>query len=486
MFPFSNSLRWQLIAAFLLPTLGLFAVAGGLGYTLSRQILEDELGRSLCAVAAATASQVSAERMLTIEPGDDGRGTRTYRNLVRQLTEIRNASAFRRVFAVDKQGRVRADTGGALPVGAQMPELARDQVELARVFEGAANPSQVLFEGSDGRLYKTGYAPIFQGKQVVGAIGVEATAEFFGPLKRLFRAYAMVVLSTLLLLGLVALLVARGLSRPLSRLVASALRIGRGDLETAVPPERTKEIGILSRELELMRNRLESRDLQLKMMLAGVAHEVRNPIGGIELFAGLLAEELDGEVREGNLGEARTHLQRIRGEIAYLKTIVEDFLAFARERRLAKSRIRAEQLLESAAELAAGDAQTRGISLRLSPEEAWIEGDYSLLVSATVNLIRNAIQASSNGGVVELAGRTEDSQYLIEVVDRGPGVPAEIQGKIFDPFFSTRAKGSGLGLALAQKIVRAHDGEIEFKSAPGRTVFCVRLPLGHEQPGSRA
>jgi signal transduction histidine kinase len=367
-----------------------------------------------------------------------------------------------------------------------MPELARDQVELARVFEGASNTSQVLFEGSDGRLYKTGYAPIFQGNQVVGAIGVEATAEFFGPLKRLFRAYALVVLSTLLLLGLVALLMARGLSRPLARLVASALRIGRGDLETAVPPEHTKEIGILARELEVMRNRLESRDLQLKTMLAGVAHEVRNPIGGIELFAGLLAEELDGNAREGNLGDARTHLQRIRGEIAYLKTIVEDFLAFARERRLAKSRIRADQLLESAAELAAGDAQTRGISLRLELGEAWIEGDYSLLVSATVNLIRNAIQASSNGGVVELAGRAEDGQYLIEVADRGPGVPTEIQGKIFDPFFSTRAKGTGLGLALAQKIVRAHDGEIEFKSVPGWTVFCVRLPLGHEQPGSRA
>ncbi len=475
LYPFPKSLRSQLLAAFLLPSLSLFAIAGFSGYALSRRILEDQLGHSLSMTAAAAASQISADRMLTIEPDDDRKGTRTYRNLQRQLTEIRDAAMVRRVFAVDRQGRVRADTGGVLPVGTEMPELARDRFELTGVFRGEPAYSQFLFEGSDGRLYKTGYAPIFLENRVVGAVGVEGNAEFFGPLKRLLRSYLLLVAIALLALGALALLIARGLSRPLNRLVASALRIGGGDLETAVPAERTHEIAILARELEVMRNRLESRDRQLKMMLAGVAHEVRNPIGGIELFAGLLGEELQSGAANGT--EARTHLERIRGEVQYLKTIVEDFLAFARDRRLAKARIQTEELLQSVVELARPDAAKRGVKLEISQQPASLEGDQTLLVAATINLIKNAIQASSSGGLVEVGGQTVNGHYQIEVTDHGAGIPTELQPRIFEPFFTTREKGTGLGLALAQKIVRAHCGEIDFRSTPGFTTFRLRLPL---------
>src|SRR5207302_6491648 len=102
---------------------------------------------------------------------------------------------------------------------------------------------------------------------VVGAVAVEGSAEFFGPLTFLFRAYAGLLGATLLVLALAAIFTARALARPLERLVQSALRIGGGDLSTKVEPEPTHEIGILSRELEAMRQALESRDRQLKMML---------------------------------------------------------------------------------------------------------------------------------------------------------------------------------------------------------------------------
>src|SRR5260370_641691 len=118
----------------------------------------------------------------------------------------------RRVCAVDRRGGVRADTGGVLPVGTEMPELARDRFELTGVFRGEPAYSQFLFEGSDGRLYKTGYAPIFLENRVVGAVGVEGNAEFFGPLKRLLRSYLLLVAIALLALGALALLRARGQS----------------------------------------------------------------------------------------------------------------------------------------------------------------------------------------------------------------------------------------------------------------------------------
>jgi signal transduction histidine kinase len=469
-----GSLSARLLLAFLVPTLALFGLTGTAGYTLARASLEEELGQSLSAVAAAAASQVSGERMLTIEPGDDVQGTRTWRNLTRLLGEVQQASGVRRVFAVDVQGRVRADVGGGLPVGVEVPELARDRLELTRVFAGERAASQVLFTGSDGRLYKTGYAPVRQGDTVVGAVAVEGSAAFFGPLARLSRTFTVATGVALAVLAAVAVLTARGLARPLRRLMDSALRIGRGDLTTPVPPEPTQEIGVLARELEVMRGALESRDRQLKLMLAGVAHEVRNPLGGIELFSGLLAEDL----RAGSATEAAEHVGRIQREVAYLQRIVEDFLAFAREQPLARAPVEAPALLSAACELLAVEAEAKGVKVEVEAAPARLEADGSLLTAALVNLVKNAVQASPQGARVRVTGRAEAARYAIEVHDAGPGIPEAERERIFEPFFTTREKGTGLGLPLARKIVRAHGGELEFTSTPGDTTFRLTLPLG--------
>jgi signal transduction histidine kinase len=478
-----GSLSARLLVAFLLPTLLFLALTGTAVYALARSILEEELGTSLSAIAAATASQVSGERMLTIEPGDDTMGTRTWRNLVRLLTEVRNASGVRRLYVVDTQGRVLADVGGDLPVGTEVPELARDRLELSRVFSGERAASQVLFRGSDGRFYKTGYAPVRREGQVVGAVAVEGSAAFFGSLARLSRSFAAASGVALGVLGLVAILTARGLARPLRRLMASALRIGRGDLTTPVPPEPTREIGVLARELEVMRGALESRDRQLKLMLAGVAHEVRNPLGGISLFSGILAEDL----KAGAHADAVGHVARIQHEVEYLQRIVEDFLAFAREQPLSRSPVAAPDLLTEASVLLAADAAAREVTVEVVAEPAVLEADGSLLTAALVNMVKNAVQASPPGGKVRVTGRGEGHGYTIRVEDSGPGVPETERERIFEPFFTTREKGTGLGLPLSRKIARAHGGDLRLVALPGTTTFELTLPLvpSDESPVNR-
>ena len=476
-----RSLRSRLLAAFLVPALVLSAVSSAVGYVVSRRILEDQLGRSLSAVAAAGAAQVSGERLLSIEPGDDVTGTRTWRNLRALLTEVRQAAGARRVFAFDAQGRLRADAGGALPVGAEVPELFRDRLELQRVFAGERAYSQVLFEGSDGQLYKTGYAPIRSPEGVVGAIGVEGSAQFFGPLRSLLRGFIGLGAAGLMVIALVALGTARTLTAPLRRLMAAALRIGQGDLQTQVPQERTLEIGTLAKELEAMRQALESRDRQLKMMLAGVAHEVRNPIGGIQLFTGLISEELSGRT---DAAEAQGHVRRIQGEIEYLQRIVEEFLTFARDQRVLREPLEAESVVEAAGRLATADAAAREITVTAQADRATLRGDQALLISAVGNLLKNAVQASPAGAEVRVRGTLKDGRYRIEVQDAGGGVPAELREKIFEPFYTTREKGTGLGLALARKIAAAHRGQLTLSSEPGRTVFALELPTtGPEATG---
>lgn len=482
------TLRTRLLAAFLIPALIFFGAVVSFSYIRSRDVVEDELGRSLSAIAASTAASLNGARLLTISEGDDVVGTRTYRNVLRTLDGIRNAAGLRRVFTVDSDFRVKVDSGGTLPVGAEMPELFRDRAELSRVMQGERGASQVLFEGSDGRFYKTGYAPLRDGRRVVGAVGVEGSAEFFHPLRQMFRSYAWLALCATLALGAAAVLLARSLSLPLARLVQSALRIGRGDLSTPVQVEPMREIGILARELESMRHALEDRDRQLQMMLAGVAHEVRNPIGGIELFAGLLAEEL---ASQPELVEGHNHVRRIQTEIVTIKQMVEDFLAFARESRVVAVQHSTTALAASTTALLEVDAAQRGVAVQTDVEEASLELDPGLFLSALLNLVKNAVQASPRGETVWLNGRNDGLRYTWEVRDRGAGVPEELRSRIFQPFFTTREKGSGLGLPLANKIVEAHRGTLSLHRHDGQTVFTIQLPMGPalpeqpNQPGSQ-
>jgi signal transduction histidine kinase len=469
-------LRGRLLLAFLVPTLLVLSIGGFLFYRATRNVLEEELGRSLSDIAATVSSQLKAEQVLALEAADaQGEGSRTFQRLTRELTEARTRSGVRRILVVDASRRARLDVGGTLAPMTEATELLRDEGEFQRVLAGEKAASQVLFEGTDHQLYKTGYAPLLEGNTVVGAVAVEGTAAFFGPLATLANVFLLLMLVTLGSLAVVAVVSARGLATPLERLVAAALRIGGGDLTTAVSEERTREIGLLARELESMRQALDSRDRQLKLMLGGVAHEVKNPLGGIELFSGLLDEELGA--KEPNVGEAREHLTKIRRELEYLKRIVEDFLAFAKERKLQTAPFSAKALLENAAQHLAGEAAGRHVALKVEPTDATLEGDLNLLTSALVNLVKNAVQISAAGQTVSISGAKHGARYAIEVRDAGPGIAADLQARIFEPFFTTREKGTGLGLPLAKKLAEAHRGTLTLRSKPGETVFTLSLPL---------
>lgn len=468
-------LRARLLLAFLIPTLLVLSLGGYFLYRASRNVLEEELGRSLSGIAASVSAQLKGERVLAVQAEDaQGEGSRTWRSLTAQLTELKERTGVRRIFVTDAERRARLDVGGPLMPMTEATELLRDGLEIQRVLGGEPASSQVLFEGTDGLLYKTGYAPLLSDGKVVGVIAVEGSAAFFGPLTRLRNAFLGLALLTVLLLAVAAVLSARGVATPLERLVSAALRIGRGDLSTPVAGERTLEIGILARELESMREALESRDRQLKLMLGGVAHEVKNPLGGIELFSGLLDEELTGA--SPDVKEAREHLTKIRRELQYLKRIVEDFLAFAKEQKLQTAPLEAKALLDSAAQHLGGEASGKSVTLEVEAEAATLQGDVSLLTSALVNLVKNAVQISTAGQKVSLRGRKVGATYEVEVRDHGPGIPAELQARIFEPFFTTREKGTGLGLPLARKLAEAHQGTLTLESRPGETVFKLIVP----------
>ena len=241
-----------------------------------------------------------------------------------------------------------------------------------------------------------------------------------------------------------------------------------------MPHEGNDEIAFLGRTLEEMRVHLAERDQRMQMMLSGIAHEIRNPLGGIDLFTGLLADELETDEK------LASHVARIRQELAALTRIVNDFLDYARPSRLERSQVSASDLFRETADLLSADSEEREVRIEIEVAEDCpdLHVDPELLRRALLNLVLNAIQATSKGGTVKLGARRDrDRAVILDIEDSGHGIEREVLSEVFKAFFTTRAQGTGLGLALARKIVEEHRGEIEINSEVGRGTWVhVFLP----------
>jgi PAS domain S-box-containing protein len=225
----------------------------------------------------------------------------------------------------------------------------------------------------------------------------------------------------------------------------------------------------LQRQVQL-RNNLAS----LGELSAGLAHEFKNAVSTIRGFAVLAGREARPELM-------REFADAIAREAEAMNGLLEDFLKFARPAALELGDVRLDELLRGCiAELAAepGMAKVR-FTLRGSFPE--LQADGGLLKQAFLNLLRNAVQAyagSEREPTVELAGEVRGDRVRVAVRDSGRGIKAADRGKVFVPFFTTKERGTGMGLAIVQKIVVSHGGRVDLRSVEGEgSTFLVDLPL---------
>lgn len=472
-------LRQQLLLALVVPAFLVLAVIAYLADEAMRRALEDELGARLISIAGAGATVIDA-RVLLLERGDDE--ARVAKNARKKLDGLVAATGAARVLVIRLDGAAILDTAGELKIGEELARARFDRIELERVAAGGSAAS-VLFRDLEGRWYKSGYAPLRETREdgsagkVVGAVVVEAPAEFFAVLTELRWVLAAIGALGFAALAGLAVFAARSVTTPLSALSGAAERIGRGELATEIPAGGPKEAVVLSETMRRMARSISEREEEMQVMLAGIAHEVRNPLGGIELFGGLLREDLEGDPR-------KKHVDKILKQIGVLGSVVNDFLDFARKRPLDLKEIDVRELLEEVVAVSRDDAAAKRITLTTDLTGKLVRPlDRDLLHRAVLNLVRNALQATPEGGHVEVrAAAGEGLPLELQVADDGPGIPVEKREEIFRPFFTTKQKGTGLGLALVKKAVEAHHGRISVTETPGGgATFVLSLPVPEQK-----
>jgi len=236
------------------------------------------------------------------------------------------------------------------------------------------------------------------------------------------------------------------------------------------------------------RERLRDRLASLGEMAAGIAHELKNPLAGIEVMAGLLRRQVPDSK------DAQSLLADILSEAKLANAIVVEMLEFVRPVRLQVERTDLEDVLQQSVTMAESKAPRRDVMVqtKIEPGLPMIEGDHHQLSQVFTNLVANAFEALDGKGSITISAVTAAIEadpafagihpptpaVLVEVADDGPGIPAQLTDRIFNPFFTTKVTGTGLGLAIVRKIVDAHDGRIDVSSSPETgTRFRVTLPV---------
>jgi signal transduction histidine kinase len=311
------------------------------------------------------------------------------------------------------------------------------------------------------------------------------------PVQAMAAIFAALLALVLLAILIVAPLIAAAVASPISALTATTRRYQRDRVLPASmgPPSRIAEVRELGQAyMQMMRDLDRSRQelvraAKLTMMGelgAVLAHEVRTPLGIMRSSAQLL-------LRDSKLGpEGRELMGFIESETERLNRLVATMLDTARPRRPRFSRCDLHALLTRCAQmLELSDAQAAlrprpRLRLELLAADPWLDADAEQLMQAVFNLLHNAVQAAGAQGEVCLRSLDEDAGLLVECADSGPGVAPEVAQRIFDPFFSRRDGGFGLGLAVVAQVAATHGGRVEVgPGALGGAAFRLHLPRRH-------
>jgi len=253
----------------------------------------------------------------------------------------------------------------------------------------------------------------------------------------------------------------------------------------------------------LQRTRRAEKMAELGELAGHLAHEIRNPLSTIKMNLQLLAEDMTGSKDRlkcccgNNPAEMDDLLQHYNRQQRKIETITQeadrlsetlkDFLHYAGRMEIHPARQDINEILDDLIDFYEPQAISKGIQIRrgLGDGPVICRVDAGLIKQAILNLFINAIQAMDEGGELLIRTRIQSNEVLIDVIDTGPGIPPEQQEKIFEPYYTTRSGGTGLGLPTCRRIVEEHKGRIELHSELGKgSCFTVVLPLVEEEPGS--
>ncbi len=426
--PSSRTRRLGLVAVFVALTL---ALTLGTTFTLYRQAktqLDRGLGEQLKAVSTNLARVVAVIGMPNV---GESAGT----EILAALSLAESENNLSNIALLDPEGLTIIDLDGYSQPGELNPFIDLDLSAVTLARSGVAAYT-ALYRSGDIYL-KSAYAPVVsEAGTIVGLLSVEAGAQFFDDLRALARLLGLVTVAAVAIVFLLGVL-----------FYVQSMRLDRASA-AAVQQENLATLG---------------------RMVANIAHEIRNPLSIISTSAQRLQKKVGAEEET---------LSFITEEVDQLDRILTGYLEFARDDVTAFTDVDVDRLLERSVAVAAPAADKQNVAVTTAPgEKTTVWGDERRLRQALINVIINAVQASTGGGSVVVDHRVIGGNVAIRVTDHGIGMSEKQTREAVKPFFTNKVDGSGLGLSIVKTIVEQHRGNLEIRSkADEGTAVTLTLP----------
>lgn len=409
------------------------------GYVFVKDMYLNQLSEKVNSVSSLLASQVNTVYLDLLEIGPPTVATKDYFN--NTFSSYSKTAPGAHVFIFDSELRIRIHSDTSYVDGLYDPQLKLNEKEI---YELTINSSvaSLPFKGEDGKWYFWGFHRLNDNFW----LGIRESASQLQKVDELALNFIYIGAVGIIFTFILSLVIAKSISRPVDKLAWYSSQIGKGNFDAKLPDNMKGEFESLAAAMEKMKNDLAENQNEKEKILAQIAHEIRNPLGGIELLAGLTKEDLQKN------GMNTDYIEKIIGEVYGLKNLITSFLEFGKPMQANPEQCDVGVIADEAINMFAEQVKMKNISFVKKINKKLIYFDKRHLKQIFINIFSNSIELMNDNGKINVESRARGKGWEITISDNGPGIPAENISAVFEPFFTTKKNGTGLGLSVCKKL----------------------------------
>ncbi|MFO7445309.1 MAG: ATP-binding protein [Ignavibacteriaceae bacterium] len=456
--------KTRIIVTFSIVTILIVIILSRTGYIFIKNIYLNQLGEQVKIVANMLANQIETDYLDLLEIGNPTGTTEFYFNEIFQKNI--EPGLHSEIFIFDKDFEIIVHSDTRFSSDKSEPRLLLNKKEITEL-KNNSGISSLPFKGDDNNWYLWGFYRLSDNYW----IAVRESASRFKEVDELSTLFWLLGLGGVIITIIAGWLMANSITKPLDNLISFSRQIGKGNFLASPPQKMHGEIKLLSDAMDKMKNNLAENQAEKDNMLAQIAHEIRNPLGGILLLVNLIKENPEDYKKNDE------YLERILKEINGLKSLITSYLNFSRPVSASPAWVDLNKIVEEIENIFKISIKEKNILLVKNIELEKIYFDEGHLKQIIINLMANSLDCVPDNGTIILTAN-EKPEWEITFNDDGPGISDTDFYKIFDPFYTTKKNGTGLGLAISRKLCLENNAQLTVtKNGKGATFVITKEPV---------
>jgi len=441
-------LKIRIVITFCVVTFLLVLIMSQISYHYSRDSYLTQVSTHARSIVGIMAKQIDKNYTSLLRIGTSGKALNDYfRN---QIGKFNQDLQFADFFIFDDSFKILVHSTSNDLYKKPEPRLLLHQSEILEL-NLHSSTATLPFKGNDDNWYLWAFYRLDENLW----LGMQESANQLQKVEDLFLLFWYLGLGGMALTVILGLFVAASITKPIDRLTTFSVNIGKGDFNTQPPDKIKGELKILADAMDKMRSDISNNHKEKEEMLAQIAHEIRNPLGSIELMANLTKEDiLAGK-------NSTEYLNKILLEISDLKSLITAYLNYSRPYLAKPEKVDLNHLVNEISSLFNAQFAKKNIQFETNIQSDKIYFDSGHLKQILINLISNSIDSIGENGKISVKSESNKDKFIIKITDTGKGISKENLEYIFTPFFTTKSNGTGLGLAICKKLCQQNNTTIQ-------------------------